>query len=533
MLRRRNSAIPLSYAIFHPCHEDLPAMRSVLHPLTRLKAVQRPQFVPLVLSPVARLLLLTTTFVLLSHGLRVLLTTDLQADDAEIAVAAQSFHGGYADQPPLYTWLVRCVFFATGPSLTGLAILRAGLLLALVGITYATARLLIPDPRLANVAALSSLLMPSYAWHVVTYLTHSLLLSVAVMATVYVVARLFRDGRNRDYVALGVVVAVGVLAKYNFALVVGAMAMAGLLVPAARVRLLDARMLLALAIAGVLLLPHAVWLLGWSAEVVAQVRLKSNVGEHPPFWVGVGRGLYAGAFTLAVTLSLVAIVLAYMGRGVPSQNRLQPAGAWLGVFLLALLALHIALVIGFGVIRFADRWVQPLLLPVPIWYFMRFAPGAIPAIRVKVVMGVISALAFTILAAQAGQVVYVDRLPGGYPLRLEYAALASELKHAGYGNATFVSWDRELLGNMRIHMSNTPVFYPSGVNTIPRNAGRRVVIWDEARWGSVPPWQRVPVFDDGHLPSPPDSAAVRRFTLAPRSPCTRAISFLAYELPAE
>jgi 4-amino-4-deoxy-L-arabinose transferase-like glycosyltransferase len=488
------------------------------------------------LTAVARLagtgrgvLVIALAFAAVSGLLRLALTDNLQPDDAELVVAAQALRGGYSDQPPLYTWMLWTVFRVTGPGLIGLAVVRAALLVLLFGLTYLTARLLVPDRRLVAPLAFSALLLPAYGWHIATYLTHSLLLGVAVMLTVYAVARVVRDGRHRDYALLGVAVALGVLAKYNFPLAVAAAAAAGLTVPAASVRLLNWRILLTAGVAVLILLPHLGWLAEWGGEVFRLVRNKSNRAESPPYWSGVGQGLWAAVACLAGCLVLVAPLLAWLGR---RANRIEPADpvvAWVGRFLGALAVIHVALVFGFGVTRFQDRWVQPFLLPLPLWYLARFAPGTVRGARL--LTWATAGVAGAILAAQVAQIVFAHRLPGRYDMRLDYPRLARELDAAGYGKATFIAYDREIIGNLLPHMPGATMWYPAGVETLERPAGGPLVLLWDSRLGEQLPLALMPEIEAKFGPRVIRPARRLVFTLHPRDPAGQSVTVFTYGLP--
>ncbi len=475
-------------------------------------------------------LFLAAAFIALSTGLRFVLSDNLLPDDAELTVAAQTLHGGYSEQPPLYTWMLWAVFQVTGPGLAGLSIVRSALLLALVGFTYLTAKLVVPDRRLVVPLAFSALLLPAYGWHAVTYLTHSVLLGVAVMATVYAVVRVLRNGAIIDYALLGAAIGVGALAKYNFPLVVLAAIAAGLSVPAARKRLLTLRMFVTAAVAVLILLPHLVWLANWWDDVFQLVRNKSNRAVVLPYWEGVEEGLWAGVVCLTVCVALVVPLLGWLGRGAYRSEPTDPAIAWLGRFLFALLVIHIGLVFVGGVTFFQDRWLQPLLLPLPLWYLGRFVPETVSAGRVRLLNWLTAGLALAVLGGQTTEIVLANHLMTRYDARLDYAKLARELEEAGHAEATFISWDREILGNLRPYLPDTPMWYPAGVEAFERTTGPVVVLWD-AEWGETPPWVLTPDLAAKFGTAPLWPARLRTFTLHSQNPAGRSVTLFVYRLP--
>jgi hypothetical protein len=126
--------------------------------------------------------------------------------------------------------------------------------------------------------------------------------------------------------------------------------------------------------------------------------------------------------------------------------------------------------------------------------------------------------------------VFVDRLPGRYDARLDYPRLANELDAAGYGEATFVACDREIIGNLLPHMPGATMWYPAGVESFERPAGPLVVLWD-SRHGEHLPLALMPQVEAKFGPAVVRPARLRKFTLHPRNPAGQSVTVLAYGLP--
>jgi hypothetical protein len=219
----------------------------------------------------------------------------------------------------------------------------------------------------------------------------------------------------------------------------------------------------------------------------------------------------------------------WLGRGVARVEPTDPVVAWLGRFLFALAVIHVGLVFGCGVTRFQDRWLQPMLLPLPLWVFGRLAPDVLSHRKVQLLTWGTAGLAAALLAGQVGQITFVDRLPGRYPMRLDYARLAHELDDAGFGRATIVGPDREILGNLRRYLPDATLIYPAGVEKFQRPTGSLVVLWDQ-RWGLSPPWVLMPEVARS-LGSPnPAIGPVARLALRVRGSSNGATVFVA-EVP--
>jgi hypothetical protein len=260
------------------------------------------------------------------------------------------------------------------------------------------------------------------------------------------------------------------------------------------------------------------------------VQSKANRAESPPYWVGVVQGLWAAAVCLAGCVVLLAPLLAWLTQRAVRVEPTDASVAWLGRFLLALGVFHLALVFALGVTRFQDRWMQPLLLPLPLWYLARFVPGTVRAGGVRLFAWVVAGMAAAVLAGQVAQIVWVDRLPGRYDLRLDYERLAREMENAGFGRATFVACDREIIGNLLPHMPGVTMWFPAGVEKFERPGSTVVVLWD-ASHGTHPPLKLMPDVAEEFGPFKIRPARLRTFTLHPRSPSGRPVTVYAYALP--
>src|SRR5439155_273101 len=92
--------------------------------------------------------------------LRVLVSRVLTIDDAREAVLGQTLAWGYqARQPPLYNWLVWGTFRLVGVSVLSLTVVKYAVLGTAYAFVYASARRILPTPRLATLATFSLLLV--------------------------------------------------------------------------------------------------------------------------------------------------------------------------------------------------------------------------------------------------------------------------------------------------------------------------------------------------------------------------------------
>jgi len=212
-----------------------------------------------------------TLFLLACYGLhvaiRVALSPSADLDESEQLLLSQTLGWGYGPQPPLYTWIQAAVFSINGPSIAGLALFKNLLLLGTALVIYWTGRLMTGRHDYGLAAAFSLFFLPQFCWESQRDLTHSVLASGVSAATLLCWWQTHKTGRLGWYVALGLCAGLGLLSKYNFALLFVSLFIATLSLRETRAMVLDRRMLLSLAIMSVLITPNALWL--WQHQGLA------------------------------------------------------------------------------------------------------------------------------------------------------------------------------------------------------------------------------------------------------------------------
>lgn len=452
-----------------------------------------------------RIVLPVVVFLALHLLLRLLGSPSLHRDDAELLLFNQGLAWGYSEQPPLYSWLYFALSQLLGESLFSLTLLRVLLAGGTAGFMYLAAREMFADRTLAILAAYSLLAVPMLAWHALTYLTHSLLLCCLCAATLYVAVRLGKYARTRDYLLLGLCAGLGGLSKYNYAIFLVCLAAAGLTLRPLRQRLLDRRLWLAVAVAGLLVLPHALWLWEHGAALTASYRHKTTAAGAP----ALGGPLPWGVVELAQGLVLLSVpTLAIFALTLPRAlrfDRKSPPGqvsvwsSWLGRFFVALALAHLLLVLATGADRLHERWLEPFFLFLPLWLLARIhntSPAeAAQLLRPTTTMQryvaylVMAALVLTV--ARGAQIGLGGAHRGYNSIDSSYTELAALLRAETAPGALIVAEDTGLAGNLRLHVPELAcVAVHSPFYVAPARARGRtcVLIWDEAGSQTVPPW---------------------------------------------
>ena len=413
--------------------------------------------------------------------------------DADQVVLSQVFQLGYDNRnPPLFTWLVIAAQELFGPGLGAVLAVKSLTMLALYGFLYLAARRALRDPALAVLAALAPFAMYEVGlWMAIKY-SNTAALAALCMVSVYVLLRLGESGRTFWYVSFGIVAGLGLLAKYNYAIILVALVLASLFDAGFRARLRDRRILLSLGIALALVAPHATWM----------VTAAPGYGEIAAGRFGIGSGLpWRERLTLGSLAGVKAILnmLLPLALGVPFlawtawRGRAEDTGDWpgrryfrlFGIYLLICVAAVFVLVAASGAVKVRGHYLF-VFLPFPIWLFawlQSLSPSRIVRDRIALAFVLLALASPAIMAAKYFSHPLGDRVA---PYNLPYRDLAERLREAGFTRGTLYTHDYPytLSGNLRPYLpgvrvlgSNTPHFTPPENET----PGACLLLWARHR----------------------------------------------------
>jgi len=384
-------------------------------------------------------------------AVRLAISPSLKWDEAQQILWTQQLALGYGAQPPLYTWLQWGFNQAFGPGVLALALLKHALIALTCVFLWLAARQLL-GRRAAWWAASSLFLMPPFGWDAINDRPHTVLVTAMTCAAWWLLLRIVRRaGRDcwREFAALGLACGGGMLAKYNFALMLAALLAALLSVRQARRALLGPGWWLAPLTGLAAFAPHGWWLLSHWDEATAATLEKMHVAPR------LGAGLL-DLFTTAagVLLPWALVALAAFDNGWWRRPDTAPESpAWLrpvfGRYLALLAAALLAMVLAAHVTVFRNHWMLPLLAPAPLMA-LALRPELDASARGKRMTALTLALIITLLAAVATRpwVAYIDGKvqPANYPA----AQLAQALQNAGYdGRGRIIAADNQLAGTLR------------------------------------------------------------------------------------
>jgi hypothetical protein len=418
---------------------------------------------------------------------RPVLSSSLEWDEAEQALFSQRLAWGYSHQPPLYTWLTWATTQALGVNLLALTLVKATVFAGLLYVLGQCLRRLGTSPALAVAGSLAILISPIFAWSIFAY-THTLLVCLAFAATLLQALRLLERPTTFNYLLLGALVGLGMLAKYNYVLYAGALFIAALFTPAARSVLTNRRLTLTVLAAGVVFLPHGLWLLAW--RDVVMIGLQQSVGLDP--WATSAAPPRAGwEMISSLGLGIGPFVLGYwllVPRGnrrwllpKPRDEQRETRGLAPELTIIERTALVAAMVLtGAALIGIASvrmHWLAPGLLLAPLVLFGRLVQhGAQPPW--KRWAGAACAMIVVVVAVR---LFTLDR-PGGQRDRDIYFAAACEtLRERGLEHSHVAALDMLTAGNLRYGLPSLRVECmqsPAARLEPPPRPEPRLVVWN-------------------------------------------------------
>lgn len=435
--------------------------------------------------------LLVGLYLALHAAVALLASPNIGTDEVDQALAAQSWAWGYEPRnPPLYTWLMMAAYAVFGVGVVAHVVVKYVLLSVLYALAYAIARRLLRTPGFAELCALSLTFMQITGYNFHVGFSHTLILSVGVLGTLWAFLRVVQERRAIDYALLGAALAFGLLSKYNFALFAGPLLAAALLTRGPRAALLDWRSLLTLAVSALLVTPHVLWLMQITYDYASTVADVTGVDEPGGYLSRVAAGL--GNLALSALRDTAPLWIAALALFRKSEKSGESAGAdlrrllWLCLTISAALPIVYVFFAGAGEIKW--RYLAPVYLQAPFALFAWLDTRTISAARLRVYAVAAAVFAVTTIGIAAARgFAYGDHCRRCW-MEMPIDALAVEMREAGFRDGTIIAGEWHVAGNLRLMFPEAAVLTPGFVETSPpRDAGQCVLAWNARLMGDPLP----------------------------------------------
>jgi 4-amino-4-deoxy-L-arabinose transferase-like glycosyltransferase len=437
--------------------------------------------------------LIVGVYLVLHIALRLWETPIIAKNDVQEAVAAQVWAWGYHPRnPPLHTWLLMGSYSVFGPGLMAHVALKYTLLGGVYAFAYLCARRLLSTTTVALVAALSMTLLGPLAWTVHTALTHTLLMAVLILATLWAAMRLTDRHRLGDYALFGAMVGLGLLAKYSFLLFLAPLVVAVLTQRDLRRAVCSPRMLAALAALTVVVAPHALWLLGQPFDFIDFLTHKQQSEIAQPYFQDVVVGLGA---VLVGTLSFAALFVPttpivfrrLFNVQAEAPSEWQRAVVFICVFGIGLLTLDVFVL---RATQFELRYFTCALLVAPLAVFQWIDRRRPSHRQLQMLSALVAVVAVVGFAGLAGRALWANRTCDRCWEEMPVSNLSQALRAGGFARGTIIADHYSLAGNMRLAFpdSRTVAANYDVILLSYRGPGTCVLVWNARNAGdAVPP----------------------------------------------
>ncbi len=315
---------------------------------------------------------------------RILVSSNLEVDEAQF-VGATDLRLLYANShPPIYNWLVRLALEITNWSWSiALPLVRNVILLVMYLLAFDLMFLLTRSYFRSAVVIVCLLVLPQIVWQSQVTLAHSVLVACGCVATLHALVLVYQSGRWTDYAWLGLAVTIGFLAKFNYALFLVSMIIAIFLVPHVRKQFEFRKILLSVSIFLVCLIPIIYTAISNLAESSGRIKKLYRSTDYAWFdlpYLGID-GLFSsvGAFLawagpLLLMFAILHFLLLLKLPSVGSEQR-KCRDVFSNLFgLICLVGVSLfALIILFADMHFVhERYFTPLLMALPFWFVLKF-----------------------------------------------------------------------------------------------------------------------------------------------------------------
>ncbi|MBA1343996.1 glycosyltransferase family 39 protein [Rhizobium sp. WYCCWR 11146] len=423
-------------------------------------------------------------YFLLNIALRIALPHTLDLDEAEQSFYSQYLLAGYGPQPPFYNWIQYAIVSVTGISMWVLSVPKNIILFGCYLFYGLAAREVLKSRSLAAVAMLSLITLPQVGLMAQRELTHTVALLFATSLFLFGFFRTLRQPTIGSYLLIGIATGIGLISKYNFAILPFAALIAVLPERQWRSRLIDWRLLPAAVLAILIVLPHALWLPDNLLSASAPT-LERMTAEHlaPAGLPRIGQGLLSLVIAVLgfVALPIVLIAAAFRRDFFRALSSSSPMIRVIERMMFISLLAFVGVVLFAGASDIHERWLDPCLLVLLIYLFLKLETADIDLsaglARFRPVVPVFMVVILSILLFRIVGIQYI----GTYTrTNVPFSGYVAELT-ATRKPVLIVAGTKFVAGNMRLEFPDVPVvipFFPGpGVPEYAAAKGPVLVIW--------------------------------------------------------
>lgn len=391
---------------------------------------------------------------------------DLEYDEAEQLTLVQSLQWYYFYQPPLYTWLLWPLVKIFGPTVYPLIIIRSLLFPAIFLVMYRIAIRVCGHESLAGLVSISVILVPEIFHGLMGMWPHTTLMVFFCLCLLLIVLRLRERKDWLNYALLGICAGLGLLSKYNFLHFAGALAFAVLLSPGWRSILFDKKIILALILGSIIILPHAYEMYRNLDEVrYGMVRYTLEKQTQFSGWAASFKHIATNLFqnlTRSNGFLLLPLLLLFIPAW--SVTRRDDDGPVAGfrslivkLYVVAALLLAFAMIIG-GIHHIRQHWLTIFAMLLPLLFVSRVDPAKLQRWQWRSYRWLIALVLGGLVGWRAGLVYFKGENGCLSPYSFLHNRQAQQMRSSSWDQSFAVTDSAHAAGFLRMHFPQAQVY---------------------------------------------------------------------------
>lgn len=407
---------------------------------------------------------------------RLITTNSVVIDESEQVMLTQYFALGYNAQPPLYTWLQKIVFGIFGENIFAISLLKNATLLSIYLFTYKTCLLISKNREKAALSALGLLFLPQIVWEAQIDQIHTVLLTASAAALFYMFFYTIEKQNLRGFVFLGVACACGVLAKYNFVVVIAALFLSTLCIREYRQVIVSKRILLSILVAAMLTIPHFLWFFTNMELATSETMSRMSMDKQGPYLSDIlhGSGELVVSY-IAFTALFLLLFFMFFGRKAKFQRN-SPANLLLLYTIITFISVFIVILVTQST-NIKERWLQPFLFVTPMLTFLMTDMREVGKRRIDIFIATGLSFCAIVLLVIPLRVLLVDLDSKPHRENYPFAELSREISRMGFDTGLILTEDKFAGGNLKLQFQDSTVITPSIPLQQYEPAPKTLVVW--------------------------------------------------------
>jgi len=392
--------------------------------------------------------------------LRLLVSGSLEKDEAEMLFYFQQpLALGYNSQPPLYNWLQIALFKVFGLHIFSLAVLKNSLIFLFYFFLYKSACRVLKSELPAILSTVSLFLVYNFSWILHKDLTHSVLLIALCSLSFYLFLSVLERQRLKDYLWLGVVMALGFMTKYNYIVFILALLLSALTITEYRKAVCNRKAALGFMLCFALVVPHLLWAVGNISRVTL------DLGDFEIAGRGAGipfKGLllaFNGAFLFLLPLAVLYAIFFPQGFKKASFDHAgrKDLKRFFERFFIFSALLVLACIFASRLQHIKVRWLQPFLFLVPLYFFLRLGQKPLRPARASIFLVIAALCAVSTLFSIYGRVFFASARGKYSRLNYPYRQLAAAIRRDGFNKGLIVAGNHIIGADLKLYFPDSLV----------------------------------------------------------------------------